>query len=53
MIDVYSKFDNMHKNGMFYALIFINSHIILCIIFMLSTMFVGFVVLAIYVDDFS
>ena len=30
MIDIYSKYDNMHKNGMFYALICINNHIIAC-----------------------
>ena len=28
MIDMHSKYVNMHKNGMFYALICINSHII-------------------------
>ena len=31
MIDMYSKYDNMHKNGMFYALICINNHIIISI----------------------
>ena len=30
MIDMYSKYDNMHKNRMFYALIFINNHVIAC-----------------------
>ena len=29
MIDVYLKHDNMQKNGMFYALICINNHILL------------------------
>ena len=28
MIDMHSKYDNMHKNGMFYALICIDNHII-------------------------
>ena len=36
MIDIHSKYDNMHKNGMFYALICINNHIFSCIICMLS-----------------
>ena len=36
MIDMHSKYDNMHKNGMFYALICINNHIIACVNFMLS-----------------
>ena len=31
MVDMYSKYDNMQKNGMFYALIYINNHIITCI----------------------
>ena len=30
MIDMHSKYDNMYKNGMFYALICINNHIIAC-----------------------
>ena len=30
MIDMHSKYDNMHKNGMFYALICINNHVIAC-----------------------
>ena len=30
MIDMHSKNDNMHTNGMFYALICINNHIIAC-----------------------
>ena len=28
MIDMHSNYDNMHKNRMFYALIYINNHII-------------------------
>ena len=28
MIDMHSKYDNMHKNEMFYALIWINNHIL-------------------------
>ena len=36
MIDIHSKHDNMHKNGIFYALIFINNHIITSIDGMLS-----------------
>ena len=35
-IDMYSKYDNIHKNEMFYALIFINNHIIICIKYILS-----------------
>ena len=31
MIDMHSKYDNMPKNGMFYALICNNNHIIICI----------------------
>ena len=30
MIDMHSKYDNMHNNGMFYALIYINNYIIAC-----------------------
>ena len=30
MIDMHSKYDNMHKNEMFYALICINNHVIAC-----------------------
>ena len=36
MIDIHSKHYNMHKNGIFYALIYINNHKISCIICMLS-----------------
>ena len=36
MIDIYSKHDRMQRNGMFYDLICINNHIILCINYMLS-----------------
>ena len=39
MIDMHSKYDNMHKKGIFYALICINSHIIMFINFMLSLSF--------------
>ena len=35
MIDMHSKYDNMHKNEMFYGLIYISSYIITCINFML------------------
>ena len=38
MIDIHLKHDNMHKNGMFYALIYINN-IISCINYMLSISF--------------
>ena len=31
MIEMHSKYHNMHQNGMFYALICINNHIISCI----------------------
>ena len=36
MIDVHSKYDDMLKNGMFYALICINDRLIACEICMLS-----------------
>ena len=36
MIDMDSKYDNMHKSGMFYALICIDNHIIICMNYMLS-----------------
>ena len=36
MINMYSKYDNMHMNVMFYALIYINNHIITSISYMLS-----------------
>ena len=29
MIDTFSTYDNMHKNGIFYALICINNHVII------------------------
>ena len=29
MIDMHSKYDNMHKNEMFYAFICINNHVII------------------------
>ena len=35
MIDIHSKYDNMHKNGIFYALIYFNDHVKSCINFML------------------
>ena len=31
MIDMYSNYDNMHTNVIFYALICINNHIIVCV----------------------
>ena len=39
MIDMHSKYDNMQKNGMFYANIGINNPIILCINCMLVAWF--------------
>ena len=36
MIKIHSKYDNMHRNGMFCVLIFINNHIITSINFMSS-----------------
>ena len=33
---MYSKYDNMHENGMIYGLIFINNHIITSINYKLS-----------------
>ena len=30
MIEMHSKYDNMDKNGMFYALICINNHVFAC-----------------------
>ena len=35
MIDMHSKYDNMHTNGIFNALISINNHVNLCINYML------------------
>ena len=35
-MDMHLKYDNMHENGMFYALICINNHVSICINFMLS-----------------
>ena len=37
MINMHSKFDNMHKNGMVYALVYINNIIITYRNFMLSS----------------
>ena len=36
MIDMHSKYDNMHKNGIVNVLTFINNHVNLCINCMLS-----------------
>ena len=36
MIDMYSKYDDMNENVIFYALICIDNHIITCINCMLS-----------------
>ena len=36
MIDMHSKYNNMHKSKMFYLLIYINNHILICINCMLS-----------------
>ena len=36
MIDTHSKYDNMHKNGIFYVLIYINNHVISGINYILS-----------------
>ena len=36
MINMHSKYDTMHRNGIFYALIFINNHVITSISCMLS-----------------
>ena len=35
-MNMHSKYDNVHKNGMFYALIWINNHVIIIINFILS-----------------
>ena len=37
MIDMNLKYDNMHKNVIFYAEICINNHIIMCINYRLSS----------------
>ena len=37
MIEMHSKYDNMHINGMFYALYCINNHVLSCQDCMLST----------------
>ena len=36
MIEMHSKYDNMHTNGMFYALFCINNHVLSCYDCMLS-----------------
>ena len=36
MIEMHSKYDNMHENGMFYTLICINNHVFACLDCMLS-----------------
>ena len=36
IIDMHSKYDNMHKNIIFYALVCINNHVITGISYMLS-----------------
>ena len=41
MIDMHSKYDNMHTNEMFYALICINNHIIECVNCILSVYLYG------------
>ena len=38
MIDIHSKYDNMHKNVIFYVLICINNHVNSCINCMLLDM---------------
>ena len=35
-LDMYSKYDHMHKNVMFYVLIYINNHVVTSISCMLS-----------------
>ena len=42
MIDIYLKYDNMKRNGIFYALICIDNHKISCINCMLSPAPCGF-----------
>ena len=37
MINMHLKYDNMHKNGIFYALNYINVHVIIIISCMLSS----------------
>ena len=36
MIDIHSQYDNMHKNGMLFAYIYINNHIVTYINYLLS-----------------
>ena len=36
MINIHSKYDNMHRNEIFYALIYINNHVITSITCTLS-----------------
>ena len=36
MIDIQSKYDNMYKNDIFYAFIYINNHVIINIFCVLS-----------------
>ena len=42
IIDINSKYDNMHTNGMVYALIYINNHVNSCINYMLSVCIFNF-----------
>ena len=35
MINMHSKYDNIHENGMYYALIYINNHVFTSISYML------------------
>ena len=52
MIDMHSKYDNMHKNGIFYVFVCINNHVIISLSCMLSGEWLGggFVVFVVYVD---
>ena len=45
MIDIHSKYDNMHKNVMFYVLCFINNNVIISLNCMLSITCVAFQIL--------
>ena len=52
MINIHAKYDNIHKNEMFYSLIYINKHIISCINYMLLVITpLGVVILLLFLDN--
>ena len=53
MIVMHSKYDNMYKNGMIYALICINNHIITDINYMLLVTNIAFIEVSRYRHNFN